>query len=222
MRSVTSFLPRVSNFGAALAVVLAGATAAPTPARASNDDVLRFLLGAAAVAVIVHSFTAPPRAPVRQYGGSVLPDHCLETLRVRGRHIDVYNAACLERAGVRHLPGHCAQTVRTDRGERRVFGESCLHQAGFRPEPRSHPPRSQQPPAPPHRALLPEHCETSFRHRGERDRGYDPACLSRAGFRNLPGHCALEVRGDRGGYRWVYSARCLTDAGFREERRGRR
>ncbi len=219
---------RIAGLAAAVAVAVAGVVSAPTQARASDDDLIRFLLGAAAVAVIVHSFSDRPRDTSRRYTGNVLPDHCRETLRARGRLVEVYNAHCLQRAGLNRLPHHCAETVPTNRGDRRVFRERCLTQAGYRTESRYQQPRHPQRPAlpqrpsQPSRAVLPQRCEISYRQRGQSARGYDGSCLSRAGLRNLPGHCALNARTERGGQLTIYNARCLTDAGYHTERGRRR
>ncbi len=215
---------RLKAFGAAAVLALASVTTAPTQARASDDELIRFLLGAAAVAVIVHSFTdrpreSRPRDTGRRYTGNVLPGHCLETLRVRGRHVDVYNARCLRQAGVTRLPGRCAETIPTNRGQRHIYREQCLLNAGFRPEARHWQEDRRHRPSRPHRAVLPAQCEITYRHRGDRMRGYDGACLSRSGLRSLPESCALRARQERGGHLTIYNARCLHDAGYRASRR---
>lgn len=214
---------RLKAFGAAAVVALAAVTTAPTPARASDDELIRFLLGAAAVAVIVHSFTdrprdSRPRDTGRRHDSNVLPDHCRETLRVRGRHVEVYNAHCLRQAGLTRLPRHCAETIPTNRGQRQIYREHCLLNAGFRAESRHWQPHPPQRPSRPHRAVLPAQCEITYRHRGDRMRGYDGACLSRSGVHNLPESCALRARREGGGHLTIYNARCLSDAGYRTSR----
>lgn len=209
-------LSRFTGILAGAAMALAGISASVTPAKASDDELIRLLLGAAAVAIIVHSFTDRPQQSQRRYTGRVLPDHCRETLRVRHRHIDVYNARCLRDAGMRRLPAQCMETVRTNRGERRIYRERCLFAAGYRAESGSVLPR-RLPPS----AWLPARCEITYRHRGERMRGYDGACLSNAGLRNLPEHCALRARYGSG-HMTIYNAQCLHEAGYRAEAPRRR
>lgn len=207
---------------AAAALALAGLAATSSPARASNhDDIIRFLLGAAAVAVIL-------RAVEGQGSGYyidrwTLPDACLETMRVRGRTADVYHRGCLNRAGYTSLPGHCQVSLNTDRGRRIGYEAHCLYDAGYRGEwggghyrPRPvEPVHPWQPPRQPGWgsgwSALPEHCELTYRQGNQRLRGYDARCLRDAGLRNLPQHCVVTARdGQR-----IYTAQCLSDAGYR-------
>lgn len=206
-------LSRVTGLMAAAAMALAGVMA-PKPAKASNDELIQFLLGAAAVAVIVQSFSSPPREEAhRRYTGRVLPAHCRETLRVRHRHIEVYNARCLRQAGMRRLPDHCAETVRTNRGQRHVHRERCLRAAGYQVEHKSSPLERLRP-----TGVLPRHCEITYRHRGNQMRGYDGACLQNYGLSDLPDGCALHARRN-GGRMTIYNRRCLLDAGYRTAQR---
>jgi hypothetical protein len=75
-----------------------------------------------------------------------------------------------------------------------------------------HPPaRTHHAPKHQHRAaLLPQSCALSYHDRGARRAGYDGACLRHAGFRNLPGDCAIRSNHGR-----LYSANCLAQRGYR-------
>jgi hypothetical protein len=203
-RSVTSSM-------AAAAVAAAGLAAAPAQA---NDDVIKFLLGATALAIVVHGVRSGNAAVhVPQISTArTLPVECRETLQVRKRHVQVYNAQCLNNAHVRNLPAQCHEVVRTNHGNRGIYREQCLHDAGWRVAsggahhaPVVTPPRQ-------HKArALPQECAVRYRIRGGVAQGYDANCLSNAGLRRLPQNC--EARRYNG---QVYDAQCLIDAGFRQ------
>lgn len=61
-----------------------------------------------------------------------------------------------------------------------------------------------------HAAVLPQHCALSYHDRGTRRAGYDGTCLHHAGFRHLPGDCAVRSNHGR-----LYSANCLAQRGYR-------
>lgn len=213
----------------ALSIAVGGLAASAVPARAqSSDDLLRFLAGAAAVAVIVHAWdrnrsSGSSSGNGAHYGTNTLPEYCRETLR-RGRSdLDVYNAQCLREAGLRNLPGRCEQTVRTDRGQRRVFSRQCLLEAGYRAE-RSAPPRQGwQGPGRHSSTTLPASCSMTYTRGNQRLTGYYSDCLERNRLRNLPNRCRLDARivGRGGGQLSIYGEQCLINEGFRPER-GRR
>jgi hypothetical protein len=205
--SLSNLRRAVTSTFAAGAVALAG-LAAPTPA-AANDDLIKFLLGATALAVVVHAakkgnaqvhFPAPsPRT---------LPAQCAETLRINHRDVQVYNAHCLQQAQVWNLPDRCFEVVRTNHGNRGVYRSQCLIDAGWRP---AHGGGHVTPPRNDHQArVLPQSCEIRYRTRGEFRQGYDAACLSNAGLRRLPEGC-IARRSDG----QIYNAQCLIDAGYR-------
>lgn len=204
-RSMTSTL-------AAAAVAFTGMSVAPTPAKA-NDDVIKFLLGATALAIVVHGVKSgraqahvPPVTAPR-----TLPAECRETLRVRHRDVQVYNAHCLHNAHVRNLPAQCYEVVRTNHGNRGVYRARCLRDAGFR-EARgggNHAP-VVTPPRHENARVLPQKCAVRYRARGGLHQGYDASCLSNAGLRRLPQRCeAPRYNGQ------VLDAQCLINAGFR-------
>jgi hypothetical protein len=207
--SLSNLRRAVTSTFAAGAVALAG-LAAPTPA-AANDDLIKFLLGATALAVVVHSakkgnaqvhvHTPAPQA-------RTLPAHCLETLRVKHRDVQVYNAHCLQQAQVWNVPDRCYEVVRTNHGNRGVYRAQCLIDAGWRPaQGGGHvtPPRDDRP-----ARALPQSCEIRYRARGELRQGYDAACLRDAGLRRLPESCIARRTDGQ-----VYNAECLIDAGYR-------
>lgn len=216
MISVFSNLRTRLTGGIAVAALTLGVIGtAPMPARA-DDALIKFLLGAAAVAVVVHGLKSGDaqtvHVPRHRPGSRVLPHQCRETLRIRNRDIEVYNARCLNRAGLHNLPQRCHETVRTNRGQRGVYRARCLTRAGFQPqaEPRRAPPRHAAPRPQPQPTVLPRQCAITYSYRGNHHRGFDAACLRRNGLRNLPQNCV--VRGSNGN---IYGAQCLRDAGYR-------
>ena len=201
-RSLTSSL-------AAGALALSSMVAAPNQAQA-NDDLIKFLLGATAVAVIAHAarkgnaqvVVTPPSSP------RALPEHCREVLHVRHREVHVFNAQCLQNAHIRHLPDRCYEVVRTNHGNRGVYRAQCLSEAGFHTV-HAQPPRHVEPPR--HQAkVLPQSCEIRYRARGEILRGYETSCLRDAGLRRLPESCLARRSNGQ-----IYNAQCLIEAGYR-------
>jgi len=217
---------RLTAFLTAGALVLAGLSVTATPARSdTTEDLLRLFLGIAAVAVVIHAFD--DRRTPRHVGRWILPDDCRETVRVRGRHVDTYNARCLERAGYHSLPQQCRLAMRTDRGQRPSYLAQCLYDQGYsaehryyRPGPRpdlrpgpDYRPRPDRGPG--HSAILPRACEMVYRESGRRVEGYDGHCLSSYGLSGLPRQCRVR---DRAGNHY-YNAQCLTNAGYIRARR---
>lgn len=211
-------LARLQMMLLAGAVALAGLAVTTAPARA-HDDVVRFLLGAAAIAVIIGAVDDRHRA--RHVGHRVLPESCMESARVRGRNISIYNARCLHHAGYHRLPQHCSVNLRTHHGHRAGYVADCMHQAGYRSERVTHhrprhdygrPHRQPQP----HRGafVLPAQCEMHYREHGHRVWGYDGRCLTRAGHNRLPSQCMVR---DRAGNQY-FNGQCLTNAGYRRGR----
>lgn len=130
-RAAARVLPRrMTALLAAAAIAFAGVAAAPTPARAQNEDLVRFLLGAAAVAVIVSAYDS--RRQVRYIDRRTLPAACLETVRVNGRTVSLYNDTCLRRANYSGLPGRCEVSLRTNHGRRVGYEQSCMQRQGYR------------------------------------------------------------------------------------------
>lgn len=205
------------------AIAFAGMTAA-TPARSDNtDDLIRFLFGVAAIAVIINAIDDNQTPPY--VGRWVLPDQCLETVRVNYRQMDVYNARCLRRAGYTGLPNYCRVPVRTYAGNRPSFLAQCLYEAGYRRQygggwsnPPVHP--GYGPDAgvssPPYQGggnnvWLPWQCAMTYRQNGQRVSGYDGACLASNGFAGLPTRCRVsDAMGNR-----YFNASCLANSGYR-------
>jgi hypothetical protein len=116
------------------AIALAAVAAPAGPARAQTaDELLAFILGATAVAVIVRSLDSNAR-PRQRLGANTLPDACLERVRLRGREFDLYHSACLASYGVGRLPQRCEAQIRTNVGVRRYFLAQCLFEANYRPQ----------------------------------------------------------------------------------------
>ena len=126
-------------------------TAAPAPAQTS-DELIRFLLGAAAVAVVVRAIDSPASAsrnsrarPAR----GVLPEACMERVRLHRRTVDVYHTGCLGWYGIDRLPRRCETHIRTDRGMRSYHLAQCLHESGWRAQYAAAPSRPRHDPVPP-------------------------------------------------------------------------
>ncbi len=128
---------------AAAAMALTSLTA--TPAAAQDRDLMRFLAGAAAIAIIAGAASRnradaqPPRYGQHQRGHArgrqaVLPASCSIEVRNRGRNEQLFNPSCLQRAGFHRLPRQCERELRTNRGSRTVLSGACLRQAGYRVE----------------------------------------------------------------------------------------
>ena len=225
---------RLTVFAAAAAVALAGLGAGTQPARADAEDILRFLAGAIVIGVIVNAID--DNQTPQYYGRSILPDSCLETIRVNGRNIQSYNARCLNRAGYDNLPWNCRYEFRVGGGHTRTgFVAECLYDAGYRrqgggyqPDPwnNGYPPRISPPiggpmnppfgnPSyePPRARLtqLPDQCRMHYRQQGDRIEGYWANCLRNSGYYNLPGSCRVtSTAGDA-----IYNAQCLWQSGYR-------
>lgn len=207
MSFVHRFPRSLTTVVAAAAVVLAGLTAGARPARADAEDILRFLAGAAIVAAIVRSVDDNHRP---QYiSRTVLPDSCLESVRVDRRTIEVYSARCLDRGGYSGLPNHCYREFRVNGNRHGGYVSECLWDAGYRSQGESH----YQRPAPvtPRYGWLPSHCEMTYRTGNRRIDGYWAGCLRTAGVDNLPRDCRVTSTGGDN----IYNAQCLSDAGFR-------
>lgn len=196
----------------AASVALAGLASSATPARsADTDDLIRFLLGAAAVAVIIGAIDDRHRP--RYLGRWVLPASCKETARLRGRDVPVYNARCLRNAGYSGLPQRCYVNLRTNWGHRGSYVARCLYNAGYRAQtPVIRPPVVTPPsPGPFPGRILPQRCEMHYRQDGRRVWGYDGRCLYNAGYPDLPGACRVR---DRAGNPY-YNGSCLMNRGYR-------
>lgn len=200
MLNIVNMRRQMFHIGAAAVLAIGAMTSTATPARASDDALFKFLLGAATVAIIVHSASrSQGQGRQTQNDPRALPAHCRETLSIRGRHVAAYNAACLRDARVRNLPQQCAQTIRTNRGQHQVYRAQCLERAGFRAAANTQ--RNQ---------ALPNACRITYTYRGTRHQGYSADCLRRQGVRNLPATC--QVRSTQGA---IYGASCLRDQGYR-------
>ncbi len=219
---LSTFRLRATSAILAAGVALGAISLPATPAQASDDTLIKLLLGAAAVAIVVQAARTDRGTSHNrpQYARRELPDHCRETWRVRHRDITVYNAQCLRHAGLRNLPRHCLETTRTNRGQRSFYRATCLRDAGYFPESSApHRGRDRYHPTPPRGggwhggSLLPQQCLISYRYGGQTLAGYRGSCLEQRGVRNLPRTC--QVRSTTG---TIYSAQCLTERGYRTHR----
>jgi hypothetical protein len=174
---------RLKLFVSAGAIALAGVATTAAPARAqTSDDIIRFLLGAAAVAVVVRAMEGSASVRVRMPHG-VLPEACLETVRLNRRHVELYHTGCLGWYGIDRLPRRCETRIPTDRGMRTYHLAQCLHESGWRPQYASVPSRPRHDWGPPHRWHEPAP------HRGRHRRDCPPGWQS-AHSRHHYQHCA--------------------------------
>ncbi len=138
---------RLTTCLAAAALAVTSLSASTTPARASDDAVVKFLLGATAIAIIAagtsksrsnppktHKQHAAPRhhhAPKthshRSRHAVLLPQHCATRYRAHGKTYRAYQAGCLHHAGLRRLPSACLISTRSGH----VYGGHCLSQHGY-------------------------------------------------------------------------------------------
>ncbi len=134
------------------AIALTGLATSAAPARSqTSDELIRFLLGAAAVAVVVRAIDSSSSASSRRghVPRGVLPVACMETVRMNRRHVDVYHTGCLGWYGIDRLPRRCEVQIRTDRGRRSYHLAQCLHESGWRPQYASAPSRPRHDWTPP-------------------------------------------------------------------------
>jgi hypothetical protein len=152
-------LRRFTGAVAALALTLAGLTAAATPARANNDDLARFVIGATTLFIIGkaiqdsqrHQHRPPPAYhPVKPVnpGHAHRPDYRPEVhrphrpeprylpaaceIRVGRNGGSYYPERCLRREGVvAGLPQRCAVRIEGRNGTRIAYEGDCLRRAGF-------------------------------------------------------------------------------------------
>lgn len=121
---------------AAAALAFTSLAASTSPARANDDALVKFLLGATAIAIIAAGtsksrrksqpkYHAPPHHHHRAHS---LPAHCQTNYRAKGKTYRAYKAGCLHHAGMRHLPHACL--VSTHHGH--VYAGHCLAQHGYR------------------------------------------------------------------------------------------
>lgn len=148
---------KLTAFLAAGAVFIGTLGASTAPAAANDRDILRFLAGAATIAIIAkgvsdhnrrnQAHSAPLPQPVQpdrgrpghnrppQHGNVRLPQTCAQAYHVRGQGVLTYYAeACLRREGINThaLPQSCRQQVQSNRGPHPAFQGACLQQAGYR------------------------------------------------------------------------------------------
>jgi len=159
---MTGFLTnRLTAAATALALGLGAITASATPAlaRSNDDDVLKWILGLGAAAVILHEIDKnKPNTPVtrqqypnnyryydydtrryqeqerNRYQTRTLPQNCLIQVRSQNGRRDVVSGNCLKREMSRvDLPRACAFDLITDNKRREtVYGRNCLEDRGYR------------------------------------------------------------------------------------------
>lgn len=139
------------SLAAAAALALSGMAA---PVEAKDKDVLKLLLGAAAVGLLINQLNKAQAAPVarnpypypdydwtyrgddRKYKRShFIPSECVMDVTVGGRLREVVSARCLKEFGLAHkIPARCGFDIRTSVGTRMVYGPQCLRESGYRIE----------------------------------------------------------------------------------------
>lgn len=130
---------------AALSLALPGMS---SPALAKDKDLLKLLLGAAAVGLVLNELNggqlfrsgrAPATydhetdVPFRRKADNLIPGECAMALTVNGRVREVVSDRCVREFGLdRKLPAECAFDIRTSAGTRRVYGPQCLSDYGYK------------------------------------------------------------------------------------------
>lgn len=137
-------------FATATAIALSG-LAAPAEAKKKNNDMVKLLLGAAAVGLLLNQLNqgkAQAVAPLPGNGWTngnngypypsvarTVPAECVMDVTVNGRLREVVSSRCLREFGVAsQLPAECAFDIRTSAGTRTVYGPQCLGDYGYRIE----------------------------------------------------------------------------------------
>ncbi|MEZ5886171.1 MAG: hypothetical protein R3D56_04740 [Paracoccaceae bacterium] len=140
------------SLAAAAALALSG-MAAPVEAK-DNNDVLKLLLGAAAIGILLNQANKGRAAPVTRYSypytgngwnygdddwkrkkTKFIPAVCVMDVTVGGRLREVVSARCLKEFGLaRKVPAKCSFDIRTSVGSRTVYGPQCLRDNGYRIE----------------------------------------------------------------------------------------
>ena len=139
---------RLSATFAAVALALTSLAASATPARASDDAMIKLLLGAVAVAIIASGAAqsrATTHAPRRQHArphphhaphgyharpkhrARYLPQHCATSFRTGGKQYHAYSARCLHHAGLHRLPSACVVSTRSGN----LYATHCLRRHGY-------------------------------------------------------------------------------------------
>lgn len=119
-----------------LAATLAITSISVTPARA-NDDVLKFIAGAAAIYIIgtaiANSQNQPSVRPSTRAPANVLPDRCKVRVWHNGKNRNFYRKNCTQNNVRRpgRLPQACLTTVHLPRGWRQAYRAGCLRRNGW-------------------------------------------------------------------------------------------
>ena len=153
---------QLTAFVTCLALVVSGLTATAADARGkkNDNDVLKLMLGAAAVGILLNQMNQGQARPVQrpvqvprfanptpeddsnQYRPYQRPDRsrfipaeCVMQVEVNGRLRDVVSRRCVSEMGLaRRMPADCAFDIYTYGGTRTVYGERCLRNYGYRIE----------------------------------------------------------------------------------------
>lgn len=173
MIRLAQFTRCITATAAAAAVAVTAVTASAAPARASSDDLLKLLAGAAAVGIIVTGLERSSRAKPRDHGRiDPAPDRHGKGLGARGRdHGQGAHGRGKGRAAHRHhrsttaIPQHCQMRTRGNQRGESYYSPRCLRAAGLTSR------------------TLPRQCETRMRSRNGHVRVYSGRCLRNAGFR---------------------------------------
>lgn len=137
---------------AALALGLTAVTATPAMADRQSDNLLKLLLGGAAVALVIKELkdkkkkSTPvyqqPRNPRwddrdrrrDQHGwrNRMIPSRCVVQVRTHSGRQSFVSGECVEDYGFRKsLPKSCAFELRGPRGKRDFYGSQCLARNGY-------------------------------------------------------------------------------------------
>lgn len=132
-------------FATAAALALSG-IAAPAEAKSKKNDVIKLLLGAAAIGLVLNQLNqgkaqaVTPRPDPDDWDNNhsypaverSVPAECVMDVTVNGRLREVVSSRCLREFGVAsRLPAECAFDIRTSAGTRTVYGPQCLRDYGY-------------------------------------------------------------------------------------------
>jgi len=136
----------------ATALVLSGFVAQPASAKGKND-VLKLLLGAAAVGLLLNQMNGNQADANPLYGqiprpdpglddwdrgdgvsqGRIVPAECLMDVQTNGQLRQVVSGRCMTAFGISgRMPEACGFEIRTNAGRRMVYGRQCLRDYGYR------------------------------------------------------------------------------------------
>ncbi|MCR9127859.1 MAG: hypothetical protein NXH82_17315 [Rhodobacteraceae bacterium] len=146
-----------------LAFMLAGVAAGP--AHAGNDDLARFLAGAAALAILGAAVRDSRADPVTRHAPQPHVRPLQPPVRAHRPHAQPAPRALPRDVARYALPANCLRSFDTHRGTVRLFPQRCLWRNSVQV------------------GALPQDCARSIQTRQGPRHGYAPRCLRQYGYR---------------------------------------